>query len=157
ELAKREGATLYMVLLAAFQTFLHRATGETRVVVASSLANRTHEALEKLIGFFVNMLPMHGDLRGDPPFAELLGRTKQVAERAYDRQELPFDRLVEELQPVRGGDRAPICQVFFALQNLPRGRLDLPGLELELLERPRTTAKYDLYLEMTELNGELRA
>ena len=155
-LARREGVTLFMTLLAAYQTLLHRYTGDERLVVASSIANRTRVEVEGLIGFFVNMLPLHTDLSGDPPFRELLRRVRDVTLGAYEHQDLPFDRLVEELAPERDLGVAPLCQVFFALQNTPMPPLELAGLRIRLLEVERRTAKYDLYLTFAEREGTLR-
>jgi hypothetical protein len=152
-------ATPFMVLLLAWKTLLLRLTGETRLVVASSIAGRTRPEIEGLIGFFVNLLPLHTDLGGDPTFRQALERVRAATLGAYDHQELPFDRLVEDLKPHRDLAYSPICQVFFALQNAPQPDLRLPGLELELVDVPRVTAKYDLYLSLEPrgetLHGEL--
>jgi amino acid adenylation domain-containing protein/FkbM family methyltransferase len=153
ELSQREGVTPFMTLLAAYQTLLHRYTGDERLVVASSIANRNRVEVEGLIGFFVNMLPLHTDLSGDPTCRELLRRVRDVTLGAYEHQDLPFDRLVEELAPERDLSVAPLCQVFFALQNTPMPSLELPGLRLSLLEAERRTAKYDLYLTFSEREG----
>jgi amino acid adenylation domain-containing protein/FkbM family methyltransferase len=155
DLARREGVTLFMLLLAAFQTFLSRITGERRIVTASSVANRTRPEIESLIGFFVNILPLHTDLGGDPPFTTLLRRVRETTLDAYDRQELPFDYLVERLAPPRDPRFGPLCQVFFALQQ-PLPIPALPGLEVELLDVPRPRARYDLYLDVHQVGDRLR-
>jgi amino acid adenylation domain-containing protein/FkbM family methyltransferase len=156
ELSQREGVTPFMTLLAAYQTLLHRYTGDERLVVASSIANRNRVEIEGLIGFFVNMLPLHTDLGGDPTCRELLRRVREVTLGAYEHQDLPFDRLVEELAPERDLGVAPLCQVFFALQNTPMPSLELAGLRLQLIEAERRTAKYDLYLTFAEREGTWR-
>ena len=159
-LSRREGVTMYMLMLAAFQTLLMRYTGQEDVVVGSPIANRNRAEVEPLIGFFVNTLAMRTDLSGDPTFAELLGRVKDVALGAYAHQDVPFEKLVEELQPERDMSHAPIFQVVFALQNAPGGELELPGLELEYLPTDIGAIRFDLTLLMHEgdegLGGVLR-
>jgi pristinamycin I synthase-3/4 len=150
ELARREGATLFIVLLAAFQIVLSRWSGQADIVVGSPIAGRTHRELEGLIGFFVNVLPLRTNLDGDPSFGELLQRVKETALGAYAHQDLPFEKLVAELQPVRDLSRQPVFQVLFALQNVPRETLQLPGLELRRLGDGRPTAKFDLALYVNE-------
>jgi non-ribosomal peptide synthetase component F len=120
-LARREGVTLYMTLLAAFQVLLHRYSGQSDIVVGSPIANRTHIEIEKLIGFFVNTLVLRGDLSGNPTFCELLQRVRHVALDAYDHQDLPFERLVEELEPDRHLNRTPFFQVMFQLRSGDEG------------------------------------
>jgi amino acid adenylation domain-containing protein/FkbM family methyltransferase len=156
-LAREENGTLFMTLLAAFATLLQRHTGEERLLVATSIAGRTQPELEGLIGFFVNMLPLHADLTGDPSFRELLRRLRTVTLGAFDHQEMPFERLVEELQPERDLSFSPLCQVFFALQNAPMPALELPELRIETMDIGRATAKYDLYLETFETQDGLKA
>ena len=145
-LARGEGATLFMVLLAAFQVVLSRWSGQSDIVVGSPIAGRTHRELEGLIGFFVNTLALRTELQGDPGFRELVGRVKETALGAYAHQDLPFEKLVAELQPVRDLSRQPVFQAFFALQNVPQETLQLPGLELRRAGGGRPTAKFDLAL-----------
>ena len=157
DLARGEGATLFMVLLAAFQVVLSRWSGQSDIVVGSPIAGRTHRELEGLIGFFVNTLALRTDLGGDPPFRELLGRVKETSLGAYAHQDLPFEKLVAEVQPVRDLSRQPVFQVLFALQNVPQERLQLPGLELHRAGGGRPTAKFDLALYVNEVGEGLQA
>jgi amino acid adenylation domain-containing protein/non-ribosomal peptide synthase protein (TIGR01720 family) len=145
-LSLREGATLFMTLLTAFQILLQRLTGQDDLVVGSGIANRTRAALEPLIGFFVNTLVLRTDLGGDPSVRAALQRVRQVCLEAYAHQELPFEQLVEALQPARDLTAAPLFQVSCVLHNTPLPRLALPGLAVEQLELPRVTAKFDLSL-----------
>ena len=131
-LSQREGATLYMVLLAAFNVLLQRYTRQDDLVVGSPIANRTRRELEELIGFFVNSLVMRTDASGDPSFIELLTRVRRVALDAYAHQDLPFERLVEELDPQRDLSRNPLFQVMFAVQNAPGKASPLAGSALTI-------------------------
>ncbi|HYF38928.1 MAG TPA: condensation domain-containing protein, partial [Gemmatimonadales bacterium] len=155
-LSQREGATLFMTLLAAFQTLLHRYTGQEDVVVGSPIANRNRAEVEGLIGFFVNTLVMRTDLSGDPTFRELLGRVREVALGAYAHQDLPFEKLVEELQPERDLSRTPLFQAMFVLQNTPGMALELPGLTVQPLRFDLGISKFDLTLYAVEEADELR-
>ena len=146
ELSRREGVTLFMLLLGAFQALLSRYTGQTDVVVGTSIANRTRAEVEDLIGFFVNALVMRTDVSGDPTFRELLGRVREVALGAYAHQDLPFEMLVEELQPERDLNHTPLFQVMFVLQNAPRRTLELSGLRLSLQDTSSGASKFDLTL-----------
>jgi aspartate racemase len=156
-LGQQEGATVFMTLLAGFQLLLSRYTGQKDVVVGSPIANRPRSELEHLIGFFVNSLTLRTDLSGDPSFRELLRRVRTVALEAYAHQDLPFERLVEELNPERVGDRNPFFQVMFVLQNAPRSRLVLPGVTIRSLPKKTGTAKFDLTLHMHQLSRGLMA
>ncbi|HEX8151315.1 MAG TPA: condensation domain-containing protein, partial [Pyrinomonadaceae bacterium] len=155
-LSRREGVTLYMTLLAGFQTLLHRYSGQERVLVGTPSANRSREEVEGLIGFFVNTLVMRGDLSGDPTFKELLGRTREAALGAYAHQELPFEKLVEELAPERGAEQASLFRVWFVLHDERGMTPELPGLSLEWLEVDTRTAQFDLTLSMYEAGGGIR-
>ncbi|MFN7949388.1 MAG: amino acid adenylation domain-containing protein [Blastocatellia bacterium] len=155
-LSQREGVTLFMTLLAAFQTLLQRYSQQDQIVTGTPTAGRTTSETEALIGFFVNTLALRGDLSGDPTFQELLARTRQRALGAYAHQELPFERLVEELQPVRSLSYSPVFQVMFALQNGPVAESDWAGLKLHPVRLPGRTAKFDLSLDVSEQAEGLR-
>ncbi|HYG61368.1 MAG TPA: condensation domain-containing protein, partial [Thermoanaerobaculia bacterium] len=158
DLGRRHGATLFMILLAAFQSLLHRLTGEDDLVVGTPIANRTHPGLEGLIGFFVNTLALRSRLEGaDPGFIELLGRTRAAALAAYAHQDLPFERLVEELRVERSLRHAPVFQVMLVLQNAPKAELELPGLTLAPVPPALGAAQFDLSLSFMEAGSEVRA
>ncbi|HZI05029.1 MAG TPA: amino acid adenylation domain-containing protein, partial [Archangium sp.] len=149
-LGREEGSSLFMALLAGFQTLLHRYSGETDVVVGTDIANRTRAETEGLIGFFVNQLVMRGDLSGDPTFRELLGRVRHTALEAYARQDVPFEELVRELNPERSLAHAPLFQVKLILQNAPESSLEMPGLTLSHVEgEDSATSKLDMTLSFT--------
>src|SRR5215472_16703394 len=150
ELSQQYGATLFMTLLAAYQTLLYRYTRQEEIVVGSPIASRTRTELEDLIGFFVNTLVMRTDLSGNPRFVELLERVRSTALGAYSNQDLPFEKLVEKLQPERELGRMPLFQVWFVLQNAPRISLQLPSLELRSMDVHNGTAKFDLGLFTVE-------
>ena len=124
DLSRRHGATLFMTLLAAFDLLLCRYAGQEQVLVGTPIANRNRSEIEGLIGFFVNTLVLRGDVRGNPSFSELLRRVRETALSAYAHQDLPFEKLVEELQPERDMSRSPLFQVMFVLQNAPAEALD---------------------------------
>jgi amino acid adenylation domain-containing protein len=156
-LTRRQDATLFMILLAAFQTLLHRYTGQDDIVVGSPIAGRTRHELEGLIGFFVNTLVLRTDFVGNPSFRELLCQVRQIAWDAYAHQDLPFEKLVAELQPERNLSHSPLFQVAFALQNVPRQAVELSGLAVSPLELDSGMAKFDLYLAIHESAEGLRA
>jgi amino acid adenylation domain-containing protein len=147
---RAHGATLFMVLLAGFQTLLHRHTGQERIAVGSPIAGRTRRELEDLIGFFVNTLVLCSDLSGDPPFLELLARVRATVLGGYAHQELPFERVVEELRPERDLAINPLVQVAFALQQTEAmaPRFSLAGLEASLLEYGEPRVRFDLELHL---------
>jgi amino acid adenylation domain-containing protein len=149
-LSKQTGSTLFMTILAAFQVLLSRYTGQEDIVVGSPIANRNRVELESLIGFFVNSLVLRTDLSGNPTFRELLGRVRETTIAAYERQDLPFEKLVEELQAERDLSRNPLFQVVFALQNAPMQPLELPGIKLNPLQFEVTTTRFDLELHLWE-------
>jgi non-ribosomal peptide synthetase component F len=155
-LSQQEGTTLFMTLLAAFQTLLYRYTGQTDITVGSPIANRNRREVEGLIGFFTNSLVLRTDLSGNPTFRELLARVQQVAVGAYAHQDLPFEKLVEELHPERSLNRNPLFQTVFALQNAPMEQLELPGLTLSPYKLETTTTRFDLELYLWECSENFR-
>lgn len=151
----QHGATLFMTLLAVFQVLLHRYTGQSDIVVGSPIASRTRPEIEGLIGFFVNSLVMRVDLSGDPTFREALRRVREAAIAAYNHQDLPFERLVEELQPERDATRNPLYQVSFQLFS-SRSASPMPqDPGPSYLEVDRGTANLDLALDMADTPGSL--
>ena len=144
ELSQSEGATLFMTLLAAFQLLLSRYSGQEDVVVGSSVAGRNYSEVEPLIGFFINTLALRTDLSGDPTFQELLARVKQTALDGYAHQEIPFEKLVEELQPERSLSYNPIFQVLFGLQNLPKASFSASGLTVQREPVHASTSLFDM-------------
>jgi amino acid adenylation domain-containing protein len=153
--SRSRGATLFMTVLAGFQALLHRHTGQTDIAVGTPIANRNHGDVEKLIGFFVNMLVLRTDLSGAPGFSDLLDRVRQTALGAYDHQSLPFAKMVEELRPERDLRHTPLFQVSFQLLNLPESPLELPGLTLHPLSFSARSAKFDLDLMLTDAADRL--
>jgi amino acid adenylation domain-containing protein len=148
QLSREQGVTLFMTLLAAFNILLYRYTGESDILVGSPIANRNESEIEGLIGFFVNTLVLRTDLSGNPSFRELLIRVRETTLGAYDRQDLPFEMLVEALQPERNLSYTPLFQVMFALQNNPLSSIELAGLEVSPIKLKSTIAKFDLTLGM---------
>ena len=143
-LSQREGFTPFMILLAAFQTLLHRYTGQEDIVVGSPVAGRTRAVLERVIGVFVNMLVLRTQLEGNPTFTKLLRRTQTTVLEALAQQDLPFEKLVEQLQPQRSASYSPLIQVMFALQDELSDNLHLPGLTTSAFPLDTGTAKFDL-------------
>ncbi|MBD2609665.1 AMP-binding protein, partial [Scytonema hofmannii FACHB-248] len=155
KLSQQQGSTLFMTLLAGFQTLLWRYTGSEDIVIGSPIANRNRREIEGLIGFFVNTVVLRTNLAGNPRFEELLKRVREVALGAYAHQDLPFELLIEQLQPQRDLSHTPLFQVMFVLQNAPISVLELPGLTLTPLESDSNTAKFDLILYVTETESGL--
>jgi amino acid adenylation domain-containing protein len=156
ELSQQTGVTLFMTLLAAFQTLLHRYTGQEDVAIGSPIANRYHSELEGLIGFLVNSLVLRTNLAGNPTFRELLERVREVTLAAYAHQDLPFEKLVEKLQPVRSLGQNPLFQVVFALQNTPMEQLVLPGLILSPVELETKTSRFALEFYLWKCTDNFR-
>jgi non-ribosomal peptide synthetase component F/alpha-ketoglutarate-dependent taurine dioxygenase len=153
DLSRREGVTLFMTLMAAFGVLLSQYTGGEDIVVGTDLANRTRVETEDLIGFFVNLLPIRTDLSGNPTFADLLGRVKDIVLEAYAHQDVPFEKIVEALQPPRDLSRNPLVQVLFVMQNTPARVLDLAGVELRQFDLDEENSRFDLVLFMSEGPG----
>jgi amino acid adenylation domain-containing protein/non-ribosomal peptide synthase protein (TIGR01720 family) len=150
QLSRRQNVTLFMMLLAAFQTLLSRYGGQDDVLVGTPIANRTRRETEGLIGFFVNTLVLRTRFNSELSFVELLRQVREITLGAYAHQELPFEKLIDELQPERSLSHTPLFQVMFALQNTPEERVQLEGLELAIIESENETAKFELTLSMTE-------
>ncbi len=158
QLARQQGVTAFMLLLAAFETLLHRYTGQTDLCVGVPIAGRQHLESESLIGLFVNTLVMRGRFAGDPGFDELLLQVRRTALDAHTYQDLPFERLIEELLPRRDLSRTPLFQVMFELAHEASfERFDLPAVELHEVVLRTDTAKLDLAISMAEKQGGLVA
>src|SRR5829696_2350698 len=159
ELSQQERVTPFMILLAGWSVLLGKYSGQEEVLVGSAHAHRSRTELESLIGFFVNTLVLRTNLSGDPSFLELLARVRDVTISAQGHQDLPFEKLVDELQLERDLSRTPVYQVAFTFQNAPEAELRAPGLVLTRLQLPSHTAKFDLTLIITDsepaMTGEL--
>lgn len=150
-LSNRSGTTLFMTLLTAFKVLLHRYTGETNIVVGSPVAGRNRADIEGLIGFFVNTLILHTDVSGNPTFRTLLNQVREVALGAYAHQDVPFEKLVDELSPTRDLSHMPLFQVAFALQDTPEiNQLQFSGLTLNSLDYDIGTTRLDLEFHLWE-------
>jgi amino acid adenylation domain-containing protein len=149
-MSQREGVTLFMTLLAGFQVLLGRYSGQEDIAVGSPIANRNREEIEKLIGFFANSLVMRIDLSGDPTIQELLERVKVATLGAHSHQDLPFEKVVEELQPERDLSRTPLSQVGFALQNAPDEGVEMKGAILRPFGEAKMTSRGDLEAHLWE-------
>jgi amino acid adenylation domain-containing protein len=155
KLSQQEEVTSFMTLLAAFKTLLYRYTFQEDILVGSPIANRNRTEIEQLIGFFVNTLVLRTNLSGNPTFRELLTRVKQTIWDAHEHQDLPFEKLVEELQPERDLSYSPLFQVMFVLQNAPTEDLQFADLTMTFLPQENSTAKFDLVLSMSETDSEI--
>jgi alpha-ketoglutarate-dependent taurine dioxygenase len=159
--SRREGATLYMLMLAAFKVLLYRHSAQDDIVVGTDIANRNRSEIEPLIGFFANQLVLRTDLSGNPTFRELLRRVREVTLGAYAHQDMPFERLVEELQPERDLSRNPLFQVMFIFQNNPMPALEIGNLAIEPIEMTEATTAFDISLALAqtprgEISGSVR-
>ncbi|WP_272419266.1 amino acid adenylation domain-containing protein [Polyangium jinanense] len=155
-LARRQGVTLFMVLLAGFQALLHRLSGQEDIAVGTPIAGRTQKELEGLIGFFVNTLVLRADMGKNPRFVDLLAEVKETTLDAYAHQDIPFEKLVEELAPARDLSRQPLFQVMFVLQNTPTSTLAAGDFEVAPVElEGAEAAQFDLTLNLTERGDTL--
>lgn len=158
QLSRQQDVTLFMTLLAAFQTLLYRYSGQTQISVGSPIANRTRAEIEGLIGFFVNTLVLNANLEADPTFTALLKQVKEVTLGAYAHQDVPFEKIVEALQPERNMSHTPLFQVMFVLQNTPmQVDMELPDVRLSSLDVDAGTSTFDLTLLMVEDGAGLEA
>lgn len=156
-LSRRQGATLFMTLLGAFQVLLLRYSGQTDLCIGTPIANRTRLEIEPLIGLFVNTLVLRTDLAGNPTFTGLLARVKEVVLGAQTHQDLPFEQLVDELQPMRALSHAPLFQVMFALQTLSSNELELLGFEISTFDVDPGSAQFDLSLDLLDSQAGVEA
>ncbi|MES2940790.1 MAG: amino acid adenylation domain-containing protein [Pseudomonadota bacterium] len=156
-LGRETQSTLFMALAAAFSVLLHRYTGQDDICIGTPIANRNRAEIEPLIGFFVNTLVLRTQVDGGQSMAELLEQVKTHALGAYAHQDIPFEHLVEALNPQRSTSHTPLFQAMLVLQNAPMGELQLPGLKLEPVESEHATAKFDLTLTVVEAEAELHA
>ncbi len=145
-----------MTMLAALKVLLYRYTGVNDILVGTPIANRTRMEIESLIGFFVNTLVLRSDLSGEPSFREFFRQVRETALEAYAHQDLPFEKLVEEMQPERSLSYSPLFQVMFAFQNAPSSSLEMPNLTLNSLEVDSKISKFDLSLFINETDQGLR-
>ena len=156
ELSRREGMTLFMTLLAAFQVLLMRYTGQDDVVVGSAIASRTRVAVEEMIGFLVNMVVLRTRLPGDPTFLEVLRQVREVCIGAYAHQEVPFEKVVEELGGERHPGHSPLVQVAFGVRHRRREEVaELPGLRIEGIRNESETGRFDLTVWVAEGGEQL--
>lgn len=156
-LSRQQGVTLFVTLLSAFNVLLHRYSGQNDFCVGSAVANRSHPELEALIGLFANMLVLRADLSGNPRFTEFLSRMHAVSLGAQQHQDLPFEKLVEELKPPRDRSYTPYFQIIFLLHNMPAGKWDMPGLAIRNMQLDFGSAKSDLDLHIIENDEGLAA
>ena len=154
-LARRESCTLYMVLLAAFDVLVARLSGQDDIVIGTPIAGRRHSELEGLIGFFINTLVIRADLSGNPDFLELLSRVKKACLDAYAHQDVPFEKLVEELKPERSTAHTPIFQIMFNLHNEPHRGVEFDGVDARFVGLDRGTSKFDLTVSVSETSEGL--
>lgn len=155
-ICKNEGTTLFMIILSAFQTLLYRYSGQTDIFTGTVVANRNRKDVENLIGFFMNTLVLRTSFEGNPTFIEVLQRVKKMTLDAYTYQELPFDKMLEEIKPERDVSMTPLFQVMFILQNTQKVELELPGLKMHQIEAQSGMSPFDLRLQLIEVDDELK-
>ncbi|MEW5251374.1 amino acid adenylation domain-containing protein [Microbulbifer discodermiae] len=158
QLSRAQGVSLFMTLLSGFSVLLGRYAGETDIAIGTPIANRTHKETENLVGCFVNTLVMRTRLTDNPSFIDLLAQVRDTALDAYRHQDIPFEHLVEHINPVRSLAHAPLFQVMFALQNAPLDPFDLPGIEVEVLAPDNDAegvSRFDLTLTLEEMDEGL--
>ncbi|OBQ35366.1 MAG: non-ribosomal peptide synthetase, partial [Anabaena sp. MDT14b] len=154
-LSAESGTTLFMTMLAAFVTLLYRYSGQSDILVGTPIANRNRNEIESLIGFFVNTLVLRSNFENNPSFESLLAQVRETTLQAYEHQDVPFEQVVEALQPQRSLSHSPLFQVMFVLQNVPMTEFELPGVTLTQLDGDSTIAKFDLTLSMSETDRGL--
>lgn len=152
----KEGVSMFMVILAAFQTLLYRYTRQNDIFTGTVVANRNRKEVENVVGFFMNTLVLRTNFDGDPSFIDVLDRVKQMTLDAYTYQELPFDKLLEELRPERDISRTPLFQLMFILHNTQKVALELPGLKMLQIDVQSDMAPFDLRLQLTETNNGIK-
>ena len=155
-LSRQEGVTLFMALLTAFQILLYRYTEQDDSTIGCHIANRNRNETKGLIGFFANMLVFRMDMSGNPSFQEMLSRTRKICLDAYARQDVPFEKLVEEVRPLRGLSHMPLCQVVFNMPNLPRETLEVSQLTFSPVDIDTETSRFDLALAIVDTANSLR-
>jgi len=155
-ICRAEGATLFMIILSAFQALLYRYSGQTDIFTGTVVANRNRKEVENLVGYFMNTLVLRTSFEADPTFIEVLRQVKQMTLDAYTYQELPFDKLLEELKPERDVSMTPLFQVMFILQNTQKIELELSGLKMKQIEAESGMAPFDLRLQLTETDEGLK-
>jgi amino acid adenylation domain-containing protein len=155
ELSRKEGMTLFMTLFASLDIVLSRHTGKEDIVVGSTIAGRNRPEIDGLIGFFINALAMRVDLSGNPTFQDLLKRVREVCLDAYTHQDLPFDRVVDEINPERDLSRNPLFQIVFNMADVSQRILTLPGCKVTKVSAAGPTAKFDIVLHAPEINGSV--
>jgi amino acid adenylation domain-containing protein len=156
ELGQKKGVTIFMILLAAIKIIFYRYSGQSEIIVGTPIAGRNRTELEGLLGYFVNTLALRTELSGNPSFDEVLEKIRETTQEAYDHQELPFENIVEALQPERDLSRNPMYQVCFSYQNDAIPVIHMPGLELESLEVESGTSRFDIELQMWKLDDGIR-
>ena len=156
KLSRQESCTLFMTLLAAFKVLLYRYTQQSDIVIGTAIANRNRSETEALIGFFVNTLVLRTNLTGNPRFRELLHRVREATLRAYAHQDVPFEKIVEEVAPERHTNYTPVIQVAFGMRNAPMPELELPALTLQTIDLDNHGGRFDLTLWMFEKDGSLQ-